>query len=138
MKKLTRHQMRENAFILVFERIFNTEDSAQELLEIARENEELDITPEVESMFLGVMRYQDAIDEIISANLKNWKMGRISKVSLAILRLGVYEIVYCDQIDDDIVVSECVRLASDFAYDDDISFINGVLGSVVRARRAEN
>lgn len=130
--------MRENAFILVFERIFNNDDSAQELLEIARENEELDITPEVESMFLGVIRYQDAIDEIISSNLKNWKMGRISKVSLAILRLGVYEIVYCDHIDDDIVVSECVRLASDFAYEDDISFINGVLGSIVRARRAEN
>ncbi len=138
MKKLTRHQMRENAFILVFERIFNNEDSAQELLEIARENEELDITPEVESMFLGVVRYQDVIDELISSNLKNWKMGRISKVSLAILRLGVYEIVYCDQIDDDIVVSECVRLASDFAYEDDISFINGVLGSIVRARQAGN
>lgn len=137
MKKLTRHQMRENAFILVFERIFNN-DSAQELLETARENEELDITPEVESMFLGVVRYQDPIDEIISANLKNWRMERISKVSLAILRLGVYEIVYCDNIDDDIVVSECVRLASDFAYEDDISFINGVLGSIVRARRAGN
>lgn len=129
--------MRENAFILVFERIFNN-DSAQELLETARENEELDITPEVESMFLGVVRYQDSIDEIISANLKNWRMERISKVSLAILRLGVYEIVYCDNIDDDIVVSECVRLASDFAYEDDISFINGVLGSIVRARRAGN
>ena len=137
MKKLTRHQMRENAFILVFERIFNN-DSAQELLETARENEELDITPEVESMFSGVVRYQDPIDEIISANLKNWRMERISKVSLAILRLGVYEIVYCDNIDDDIVVSECVRLASDFAYEDDISFINGVLGSIVRARRAGN
>ena len=107
-------------------------------METARENEELDITPEVESMFLGVVRYQDPIDEIISANLKNWRMERISKVSLAILRLGVYEIVYCDNIDDDIVVSECVRLASDFAYEDDISFINGVLGSIVRARRAGN
>jgi N utilization substance protein B len=136
MKKLTRHQMRENAFILVFERIFN-DDSAQQLLEIARENEELEITPEVESMFLGVVRYQDPIDEIISANLKNWRMERISKVSLAILRLGVYEIVYCDQIDDDIVVSECVRLANDFAYEDDIAFINGVLGSIVRGKRAD-
>jgi N utilization substance protein B len=128
--------MRENAFILVFERIFN-DDSAQQLLEIARENEELEITPEVESMFLGVVRYQDPIDEIISANLKNWRMERISKVSLAILRLGVYEIVYCDQIDDDIVVSECVRLANDFAYEDDIAFINGVLGSIVRGKRAD-
>ena len=134
MKKLTRHQMRENAFILVFERIFNN-DSAAELLESARENEEIEVTAEVESMFLGVVRYQDSIDELISANLKNWRMERISKVSLAILRLGVYEIVYCDEIDDDIVVSECVKLASEYAYEDDISFINGILGSIVRARR---
>ena len=137
MKKLTRHQMRENAFILVFERIFNN-DSAEELLETARENEEIEITDDVKSMFLGVIRYQDSIDELISSNLKNWRMERISKVSLAILRLGVYEIVYCDDIDDDIVASECVKLASEYAYEDDIAFINGVLGSIVRARRAEN
>lgn len=131
MKKLTRHQMRENAFILVFERIFN-DDSPSELLETAKENEELEITPEVEAMFLGVVRYQEPIDELISANLKKWKMERISKVSLAILRLGVYEIVYSDDVEDDIVVSECVKLAGDFAYEEDVSFINGVLGSIVR------
>ncbi len=135
MKKLTRHQMRENAFILVFERIFN-DDSPSELLETAKENEELEITPEVESMFLGVVRYQEPIDELISFNLKKWKMERISKVSLAILRLGVYEIVYCDDVEDDIVVSECVKLAGDFAYEEDVSFINGVLGSIVRAINA--
>ena len=40
-------------------------------------------------------------------------------------------------MDDDITVSECVKLASDYAYEDDISFINGILGSIVRARNAE-
>src|SRR5699024_2327343 len=115
MKKISRHQMRENAFILVFERIFNT-DTAQELLETARETEEIEITPEVEKMFLGVVANQPAIDDVISHNLKKWTMNRISKVSLAILRLGVYEIIYCDDVDDDITVSECVKLASDYAY----------------------
>ena len=127
--------MRENAFILVFERIFNN-DTAQELLETARETEEIEITPEVEKMFLGVVANQPAIDDVISHNLKKWTMNRISKVSLAILRLGVYEVFYCDGIDDDITVSECVKLASDYAYEDDISFINGILGSIVRAKAA--
>ena len=136
MKKINRHQMRENAFILVFERIFNN-DTAQELLETARETEEIEITPEVEKMFLGVVANQPAIDDVISHNLKKWTMNRISKVSLAILRLGVYEIIYCDDVDDDITVSECVKLASDYAYEDDISFINGILGSIVRVRNAE-
>ena len=53
MKKLTRHQMRENAFILIFERIFH-EDSVEELLSTARECGDLEITPEVERMFRGV------------------------------------------------------------------------------------
>lgn len=135
MKKITRHQMRENVFILVFERIFNS-DSARELLDTAREIGEMEITPEVEQMFLGVVENQLAIDDVISHNLKKWTMNRISKVSLAILRLGVYEIFYCDGIDDDITVSECVKLASDYAYEDDISFINGILGSIVRAKAA--
>ncbi len=135
MKKITRHQMRENVFILVFERIFNS-DSARELLDTAREIGEMEITPEVEQMFLGVVENQPAIDDVISHNLKKWTMNRISKVSLAILRLGVYEIFYCDGIDDDITVSECVKLASDYAYEDDISFINGILGSIVRAKAA--
>ena len=82
---------------------------------------------------MGVVRYQQSIDELIAANLKKWKMERISKVSLAILRMGVYEIVYSEDVDDDIVVSECVKLAGDFAYEEDISFINGVLGSIVRS-----
>ena len=127
--------MRENVFILVFERIFNS-DSARELLDTAREIGEMEITPEVEQMFLGVVENQPAIDDVISHNLKKWTMNRISKVSLAILRLGVYEIFYCDGIDDDITVSECVKLASDYAYEDDISFINGILGSIVRAKAA--
>ena len=135
MKKITRHQMRENVFILVFERIFNS-DSARELLDTAREIGEMEITPEVEQMFLGVVENQPAIDDVISHNLKKWTMNRISKVSLAILRLGVYEIFYCDGIDDDITVSECVKLASDYAYEDDISFINGILGNIVRAKAA--
>ena len=135
MKKITRHQMRENVFILVFERIFNS-DSARELLDTAREIGEMEITPEVEQMFLGVVENQPAIDDVISHNLKKWTMNRISKVSLAILRLGVYEVFYCDGIDDDITVSECVKLASDYAYEDDISFINGILGSIVRAKAA--
>ena len=55
-------------------------------------------------------------------------------MSLAILRLGVYEILFVDDVPDDIVVSECVKLATTFAYEDDVAFINGVLGALVRSK----
>lgn len=136
MKKISRHQMRENAFVLIFERIFH-EDSVEELLNTAKECGEMEITPDVEKMFKGVESNKAIIDETISAHLKKWTMSRISKVSLAILRLGVWEILFSDDVEDDIVVSECVRLATDYAYEDDVSFVNGVLGTVVRSKTAE-
>lgn len=135
MKKISRHQTRENAFILVFERIFH-DDSVEEILNTAKECGDMEVTPEVERMFKGVESNKGIIDDTISANLKNWTMARISKVSLAILRLGVWEILFCDDVPDDIVVSECVRLATDFAYDDDVSFVNGVLGTVARSKNS--
>ena len=135
MKKITRHQMRENAFILVFEKLFR-EESADDILELARECEDLTVNDQVEQMFKGVLDHVADIDVLIEKNLKNWKKERISKVSLAILRLGVYEILYCADVDNDIVVGECVKLATTFAFDDDVSFVNGVLGSVVRGLKA--
>ncbi len=135
MKKITRHQMRENAFILVFEKLFR-EESVDEILELAAECEDLTVNGQVEEMFRGVQAHIPDIDALIEKNLKNWKKERISKVSLAILRLGVFEILYCPDIDNDIVVSECVKLATTFAFDDDVSFVNGVLGSIVRGIKA--
>ena len=133
MKKITRHQMRENAFILVFEKIFN-DDTAEEILENARECPDITVTDQMEEMFRGVVQNQDAIDSVIEPNLNKWTKDRISKVSLAILRLGVYELIYTTDVDDDIIVSECVKLATTFAHEDDIAFVNGVLGSIVRNR----
>lgn len=133
MKKISRHQMRENAFILIFERIFH-DDSVEELLNTAKECGDMEITSAVEEMFKGVESNKVIIDETISAHLKKWTMSRISKVSLAILRLGVWEILFCDDVEDDIVVSECVRLATEYAYEEDVSFVNGVLGNIVRGK----
>lgn len=131
MKKITRHQMRENAFILSFEQIFQN-GTPEDVLRLAEECGEPVVNTQVEEMFRGVEAHKSEIDAIIQENLKNWTMDRISKVSLAILRLGVYEILFCSDVDNDIVVSECVKLATTFAYEDDVAFVNGILGSIVR------
>ena len=133
MKKISRHQMRENAFVLVFEKSFS-DDSVEEILDTARDCDAIEVTDQVEAMFRGVVQNLNAIDAAIAPNLKKWTKERISKVSLAILRLGVYEIMFCEDVEDDIVFSECVKLATTFAYDDDVAFVNGVLGSIVRSK----
>ena len=95
------------------------------------------ITGQVEAMFRGVWTHLEEIDALIEPNLKKWTKDRISRVSLAILRLGVYEMLYTEDVPDDIIVSECVKLATTFAHEDDVSFVNGVLGNIARRRAAQ-
>ena len=131
MKKMTRHQMRENAMMLIFEKSFCS-DSPEDILAVAEETDALRVDDSVKKMFLGTCEHLSEVDAVIEKNLKNWKMNRISKLCLAVLRIGVYEVLFCDDVENDIVVSECVKLATDFAYDDEVSFVNGVMGSVVK------
>ena len=72
------------------------------------------------------------IDNTIETNLKSWKMDRIAKGDLAILRLAIYEILYRDDIPNSVAINEAVELGKSYGTDDSGSFINGVLGRVVR------
>lgn len=72
------------------------------------------------------------IDEEISKYLKKWTIERLSKVDLSILRLAVIEIRFMDDIPENVSINEAVNLAKKFSDDDAPSYINGVLGSIVR------
>ncbi len=80
----------------------------------------------------GVIENIDRINEIIEENLKSWKMNRIAKTDLAILQLAVYEIFYRDDVPDSVAINEAVELGKEYGTDDSGSFINGVLGKIVR------
>ena len=83
-------------------------------------------------MFEGVVANQEELDQRISAHLRGWTIERVSKVDLAILRLGAYELML-GEVPVGIVVNEAVELANEFSSDKAGSFINGVLGSLSRA-----
>ena len=126
---MTRHQMRQCAFMLTFERVFNDEN-IDSLLQTAKENDFFEIDNQAEALFRNVDAKKPVLDEEISKYLKNWSIERISKVSLCILRIAMYEIMFCDDIDTDIAISEAVKLAQEFSLKDDVAFVNGVLSSV--------
>lgn len=131
---MTRHEMRQSAFILTFERIFNTE-SMDEIIDSAKECDNIEIDNSVIALFKGVEENKDVIDAEISKHLKKWSLNRISKVSLAVLRLAMYEIMFTKDIDIDIIISEAVKIAQTFTLKDDVSFVNGVLSSVAKERK---
>ncbi|HEX3027983.1 MAG TPA: transcription antitermination factor NusB [Clostridia bacterium] len=84
----------------------------------------------------GVLSNLSYIDKIIEDNAKGWKIGRISKVDLSILRLGVYEISFREDIPFNVSINEAVELAKKFSAEDAGAFINGILGKVTRVSNA--
>ncbi|MBQ8507910.1 MAG: transcription antitermination factor NusB [Clostridia bacterium] len=86
-------------------------------------------------MFEGVVAEQEALDESIARHLRGWTIERISKVDLAILRLGAYELSL-GEVPAGIVINEAVELANQYSADKAGSFINGVLGALSREEEA--
>ena len=79
----------------------------------------------------GVDNKKKYIDDIVSKISKGWKLERISKVDLAILRLAVYEIAFREDIPYNVSINEAVELAKTYSGKESSSFINGILGKVV-------
>lgn len=139
--------IREAAFILVFEKIFRREDSCDEIIESAKEAEifdfgegavdEKDFDKVSVSVFRGVYDNLDELDGIISSYSEKRQIGRISKVSLAVLRLAVYEIKHNDKVPTNVAVSEAVNLAKKYGFDADVKFVNGVLGRFAESVEAK-
>lgn len=131
---MTRIEARNQAFILVFEKIFSDE-SIDDIVLLAEDSRdfELDADGYIINAFRGVYDNVIEIDEIIEKYLTNWTIDRISKVSLAVLRLAIFEIKYMDDIPESVSIDEAVELCKKYSTVDDASFVNGLLGSIVRA-----
>ena len=86
------------------------------------------------SLVYGVREHRDGLDGKIAAHAIGWKLNRISKTALALLRLSVFEILYREDIPDSVSINEAVELAKDYDEPETVKFINGVLGSIVREK----
>ena len=126
---MTRRQAREEAFILIFEKVFNT-DSVDEILELAAEVRDLTPDDYIKTVFTGVYENIDELDELISANSIGWNIKRISKTALCVLRLAIFEIKFIDSIPVSVSINEAVELCKKYATTDDASFVNGILSTV--------
>ena len=129
--EMTRHETRECAFYILFEMQFQN-DTAEELFQVAEEADLLPITDAVKEMVNGVVAHEAELDVIISAYSTKRVINRIPKINLSILRLALYEIRYDAQMPMNAAIAEAISLAKAYGYQEDISFINGVLGNYAR------
>jgi transcription antitermination protein NusB len=81
----------------------------------------------------GVIDNRDAIDEQITTFAKDWSLARMPAVDRAVLRIGVWEILYNDEVPAAVAIDEAVELAKEFSTDESGSFVHGVLGRIARS-----
>lgn len=131
---MDRRQARAAAMKLIYEWEMGGdggEETVGGLLEIKPEEPEYDYT---QRMVEGVRRDAEELDKRIGSYTSGWKLERLGRVDLAILRLGAYELSL-GELPPGVVISEAVSLAHVYSTDKAPSFINGVLGSMARAEK---
>ena len=135
MIKQTRSEAREAAFTQVFQ-IPTHRENMQEILEylLAEKPECERNMGYITEVTQGVMENEDAILELINANLRDgWSFKRLSKPTQAILKVAIYEMKYCDDVPPKVAINEAVELAKKYCDEKEPSFINGILGNILRS-----
>ncbi len=133
---MARKQARGAAMKLIYEWSVSGggENTLNELLEGASfsevDKQYIDRTVE------GVKRNCAVIDGIIADNAIDWKFSRMPKLDVAVLRVALFEIIFCEDIPDSVAINEAVDLVKIYGSEKSASFVNGVLGKYVRSRLA--
>ena len=88
--------------------------------------------PYTDDLVRGVVAHQPRIDEVLASYSEGWTLERMPAVDRNVLRLGIYELLYVDDVPDAVAVSEAMALVRDLSTDESPQFVNGVLGAVLR------
>ena len=129
---MTRHEAREQAFLLLFDKSFHPDLTVRETIDLAFEDGMIELDEGYTDLVTRICDSIDDVDARIDRNLKGWKVERISRVSLALLRLAVGELLYTDT-PQGVVVNEAVELGKAYAAEEEAAFINGTLRSYLRS-----
>ena len=136
-----RKNAREDAFRLLFEQHVNPEEAAEKLERYfstvgkeGKTEEPFYVNRPSKEDTAYTRRVVEGVEAHKEENLKDWEMDRVSKISIAVLRLSIYEILYMDDIPAEVSACEAVNLAKKYDSPSAGSFVNGVLGNIIRTR----
>ena len=127
MAAMTRKEAREEAFRLLFETEFRTEEAPDAIYALSADNREIAENAYIRAVYFGVREHLEEIDAIIANHSNGWKTTRITSVSRSAIRLCIYEMLYMDDIPAPVSINEAIELVK--KYDDAKvrAFVNGVL-----------
>lgn len=132
---MNRSAIRENAFKLIYSLEIQKEENIEEQIELFFESNEIkddEAKNYIKDAILGIEKNKEEILSNIEKNLKeDWKLSRISKMDLSILKLAIYEIQF-NEIPYKVAINEAVELAKKYGEDKSKNFVNGILASIVK------
>ncbi len=127
---MNRREARKQAFLLLFQYKFQPDEIEALLDDYLSENNAGGQADYIKTVVIGVAEKTAEIDNTLAEYSKEWEVDRISSVSLAVLRLAVYEMMYIDDIPSAVSVNEAVSLAKEYEGDEAAPFVNGILGKI--------
>ena len=133
-RKESRRESREQAFLFLFECSFLGDVSLEEVMENAVDARGYKASEFAARLFAGAWESREELDAVIEEHSHKWKTNRLSRVTLSVLRMAVYELLYCEDIPVSVTINEAVELAKQYGGEEDGAFVNGVLGGVARNR----
>ena len=130
---MTRRALREQVFLMLFRVEFHSAEEMEEQMKLYEEQlegcSEKD-TAYILDKFKGIVEKLDEIDVAIGEASKGWKVSRMAKVDLALIRLAVYEMRYEEDVPVKVAINEAIELAKQYGSDESSAFVNGVLAKL--------
>ncbi|HZZ50157.1 MAG TPA: transcription antitermination factor NusB [Pseudonocardia sp.] len=114
--------------------LFEAEARGEDPLAVLKHRRETSDAPPVSdyasSLVTGVVAHQERLDQLLAEHSEGWSVARMPAVDRVLLRIGLFELLWVDEIDDPVAITEAVELAKTLSTDDSPRFINGVLGRI--------
>ncbi|MEU4247490.1 transcription antitermination factor NusB [Amycolatopsis sp. NPDC026612] len=127
---ISRRQARRRAVEMLYEASQRATDPVTLLADRVGATEVDPIGDYTISLVEGVTARRVQIDELLAEHAQGWTLERMPKVDLAVLRVGVYELLWAEDVPDPVAIDEAVGLAKELSTDDSPRFVNGVLGRI--------
>lgn len=133
-----RHQIREQAFQILFAMQSNPDTDLTEIYQSLPHHDRKAIPTYLTTIVNGVTEHQDELDAQISALLADdWEISRLAKTDLVILRIALFEMQFVDDVPAVVAINEALELAKTFSNDQSRKFINGALGHFERQQASK-
>lgn len=132
---MTRSELRKNIFKIIFRAEFHSMEEMEEQMSFRLSELTEEGIKETDLAYIGdkaraILTSLEELDTAIAAHSKGWKVERLGKTELAILRVAVYEILKDDDIPKSVAINEAVELAKAYSSDEAPRFINGILAKL--------